>query len=125
VLKLLAIVADLSDSLLSILCSQYFPKRVDMKGGYAFIEFEAENDAIDALKYMDGSIMLERRLAVRPAGQPNAQRRPFGGEGGGAGGGHGGAPLPIAPRPNVAYGFRIEVEVSLRTNAFFLLSVEF
>ena len=93
--------------------AKYFPKRCDMKGGYAFIEFETETDAVDAVRYMDGTTLLERRIHVRPAGDRREREREAAGRG---------APFEYQQRPPMqqgaprqAYGYRVEVEV--RTQA--------
>ena len=75
-----------------------------MKGGYAFVEFESEVDASDAVSFMHNSNLLERRIIVRPAGEPKVRgERPQGDF-------QRAAPLSGAPRQ--AYGYRIEIEVS-------------
>jgi RNA recognition motif-containing protein len=58
---------------------------MDVKGTFAFIEFEEEVDAADAMRYMDGSSIGERRISVRPCGPPRNREERFGG-GGGPGG---------------------------------------
>lgn len=65
-----------SSSRVSLFACRYFPVRMELKtaNGFAFVEFEEEVDARDAIKYMDGSVMCERRIAVRPCGPSRAVR---------------------------------------------------
>lgn len=80
------------------------------------MDFETETDAQDAVKYMDGSTLLERRIQVRPAGDRKERE---------AGQRHGfefqqrQAPLQQAPRQ--AYGYRVEIEVRRWAFSLFLL----
>ena len=91
---------------------------MDVKQTFAFIEFEEEVDASDAIKFMDGSVLQERKLNVRAASsRDRAERGPSGPPGGGGPGGYPSAPSndfrgPPPPRGagGVAYGFRVEIE---------------
>lgn len=77
---------------------RYYPKRIDLKNGFGFIEFGDERDARDCISAMDGFRFDQRRLLVQLArGARNRDddrggRGNFGGNdsrGGSSGGGGG------------------------------------
>lgn len=124
----------------AVVLVRYFPVKMELKGGFGFIEFEEEVDASDAIKFMDGTTMKDRRIAVRPCGGRTRDGPREGPPGGGFRGGFGGPPggdrdryggPPSSydragassygreggfdrprgnDRPGQAYGFRIEAE---------------
>jgi len=72
---------------------------VTSRGAFAFIEFAEEADAIDALKYMDGTELMGRRIMVKPPGDRKPKLD--------------GPPKPGGPTRQ-PYGYRVEIDV--RTN---------
>jgi len=65
----------------------YYPKRVDMKQGYGFVEFESRRDADDAVRDLDGVRLDDARITVQFARARRSERA-----------------MPHRPR-----GYRIEV----------------
>jgi len=64
--------------------------RVDMKRGFAFVDFDDNRDAEDAIKDMDGREVDGSRLSVEWAGRGRGGGERGGGERRGGGGGRGG-----------------------------------
>ena len=66
------------------------------RGAFAFIEFAEEADAIDALKYMDSTELMGRRIMVKPPGDRKPKLD--------------GPPKPGGPTRQ-PYGYRVEIDV--------------
>lgn len=71
------------------------------RGAFAFIEFAEEADAIDALKYMDGTELMGRRIMVKPPGDRKPKLD--------------GPPKPGGPTRQ-PYGYRVEIDVRANEN---------